>query len=149
LSAVPERWIYTTCLCFALSREEQERSEFHYRYCVYQGEYSRNLLFQYGARMAQVFQGRVDRRRAFLGIECIKTILGYKRRPTFPRKDSAARRWKVVVEKPAYDWTVSKVPGGHLTLKVYTKSERVLRLEALAITRKNWRRSVEPGAALG
>ena len=131
LSAVAERWIYTTCLCFALSREEQERSEFHYQYSVYQGEYSRNLLFQRGARMEQVFQAMVDRSRASLGIERIKTILGYKRRPTFHRKDSAARRWQVVVEKPTYDLTVFKVACGRLTLKVYTKGERVLRLEAL------------------
>ncbi len=132
LSAVAERWIYTTCLCFALSREEQERSEFHYQYSVYQGEYSRNLLFQRGARMEQVFQAMVDRSRASLGIERIKTILGYKRRPTFHRKDSAARRWKVVVETPTYDLTIFKVLCGRLTLKVYSKGERVLRLEALA-----------------
>jgi hypothetical protein len=131
LSAVAERWIYTSCLCFALSQEEQERSAFHYQYSVYQGEYSRNLLFQRGARMEQVFQAMVDRSRASLGIERIKTILGYKRRPTFHRKDSAARRWQVVVEKPTYALTVFKVVCGRLTLKVYTKGERVLRLEAL------------------
>jgi hypothetical protein len=131
LSAVAERWIYTACLCFALSREEQERSEFHYQYSVYQGEYSRNLLFQRGARMEQVFQAMVDRSRASLGIERIKTILGYKRRPTFHRKQSAGRRWRVGVEKPTYDLTVFKVLCGRLTLKVYTKGERVLRVEAL------------------
>ena len=131
LRAVAERWIYTTCLCFALSREEQERSEFHYQYSVYQAEYSRNLLFQRGARMEQVFQAMVDRSRASLGIEGLKTILGYKRRPTFHRKDSAARRWQVAVEKPTYNLTVFKVLCGRLTLKVYTKGERVLRLEAL------------------
>ena len=109
LSAVAERWIYTTCLCFGLSREEQERSEFHYPYSVYQGEYSRNLLFQRGARMEQVFQAMVDRSRASLGIERLKTILGYKRRPTSQRKDRAARRWQVVVEKPTYDRPVFKV----------------------------------------
>src|SRR6266849_7083826 len=69
LTEVCERWIYTTCLCFALSLEEQERSEFHYQYSVYQAEYSRNLLFQRGARMEQVFQAMVDRSRAPLGIE--------------------------------------------------------------------------------
>jgi hypothetical protein len=98
LSGVAERWIYTTCLGFALSREEQERSEFHYPYSVSQGEYRRHLLFQRGARMEQVFQALVDRRRASLGIERIQTILGSKRRPTFHRKDSAARHWQVVVE---------------------------------------------------
>src|SRR5437870_3469928 len=43
LTEVCERWIYTTCLCFALSLEEQQRSEFHYQYSVYQAEYSRKL----------------------------------------------------------------------------------------------------------
>jgi len=81
--------------------------------------------------MEQVFQAMVDRSRASLGIERVKTIMGYKSRPTFHRKDSAARRWKVVVEKPTYDLTVFKVLCGLLTLKVYTKGERVLRLEAL------------------
>jgi hypothetical protein len=131
LTQVCERWIYTTCLCFALSLEEQERSEFHYQYSVYQGEYSRNLLFRRGARMEQVFQALVDRSRASLGIQRIKTILGCKRRPTFHRKDRAGRRWGVVVEKPTYDLTVFKVLCGRLTLKVYTKGERVLRLEAV------------------
>jgi len=131
LSAVCERWIYTTCLCFALSLEEQERSGFHYQYSVYQAEYSRNLLFQRGARMEQVFQAMVDRSRAPLGIERVKTLLGRKRRPTFHRRDSPARPWGVVVEKPTYDLTVFKVACGRLTLKIYTKGERVLRLEAL------------------
>jgi hypothetical protein len=31
LLQVCERWIYTTCLCFALDLEEQERTTFHYR----------------------------------------------------------------------------------------------------------------------
>jgi hypothetical protein len=50
-----ERWIYTTCLCFALDLDEQKKSTFHYQYSVYQTEYSRNLLFRSGAQMEQVF----------------------------------------------------------------------------------------------
>ena len=38
-----ERWIYTTCLCFALYVEEQKRRAFQYQYTVFQVEYSRNL----------------------------------------------------------------------------------------------------------
>src|SRR5437870_937977 len=98
LTEVCERWIYTTCLCFALSLEEQERSEFHYQYSVYQAEYSRNLLFQRGARMEQVFQAMVDRSRAPLGIERVKTLLGCKRRPTFHRKT-------------ACPWRIANLPG--------------------------------------
>jgi len=81
--------------------------------------------------MEQVFQTMVDRSRAPLGLKHIKTILGCKRRPTFHRKASPARRWGVVVEKPTYDLTVFKVACGRMTLKIYTKGERVLRLEAL------------------
>src|SRR5438445_6727541 len=78
--------------------------------------------------MEQVFQAVVDRSRDPLGIQRIKTILGSKRRPPVHRQH---RGWKVVVEKPTYDLTVFKVLCGRLTLKVYTKGERVLRLEAL------------------
>jgi len=35
LSQVCERWIYTTCLCFALDLEEQPQSRFHYHYSNY------------------------------------------------------------------------------------------------------------------
>jgi hypothetical protein len=31
LSEVCERWIYTTCLCFALDLDEQKQSGFHYQ----------------------------------------------------------------------------------------------------------------------
>jgi predicted secreted protein len=36
-----ERWIYNTCLLFALDLEEQKRSAFEYQYSTYQIEYSR------------------------------------------------------------------------------------------------------------
>src|SRR5207253_10856177 len=39
--------------------------------------------------------------------------------------------WGVLVERPAYDLTVFKVHFGKLTLKIYTKGERVLRIEAI------------------
>src|SRR5207302_4507700 len=45
LTEVCERWMYTTCLCFALSLEEQERSEFHYQYSVYQAEIAATCCF--------------------------------------------------------------------------------------------------------
>jgi len=56
LSRVCERWIYTTCLCFALELEEQKQSGFRYQYSNYQIEYSRNLLFELDGHMEQVFQ---------------------------------------------------------------------------------------------
>ncbi|MFQ5630945.1 MAG: hypothetical protein ACE5I1_19410, partial [bacterium] len=48
LSQVCQRWIYSSCLCFALDLAEQERSDFRYSYSVFQAEYSRNLLFTKG-----------------------------------------------------------------------------------------------------
>jgi hypothetical protein len=53
LTQVCDRWIYTSCLCFALDSEEQERSGFRYAYSVYQLEYSRNLLFRVGGRWSK------------------------------------------------------------------------------------------------
>jgi hypothetical protein len=38
----------------------------------------------------------------------------------------------VAVERPTYDLTIFKLHCGKLTLKIYTKGERVLRIEAMA-----------------
>jgi hypothetical protein len=75
LGQVCERWIYT-CLCFALDFDEQKRSGFCYQYSNYQIEYSRNLVFQVGGHLDQVFQALIDRSRAPLDLRTIKTILG-------------------------------------------------------------------------
>ncbi len=68
LTQVCEQWIYSTCLCFALDTDEQERTGFHYMYSVYQVEYIRNLLFCSGGQMEDVFQRMVDRTRARLDV---------------------------------------------------------------------------------
>ena len=134
-----ERWIYTTCLCFALDLEEQRRSGFRYQYSNYQLEYSRNLLFEIGGHMEQVFQALIDRSRVLLDIKTIKTIVGYKHRPKYrPRKNKRAH-WEVAVERPVYDLTIFKLHCGRLTLKIYTKGERVLRIEAVAHDAKELR----------
>src|SRR5258707_5788162 len=65
LSQVCERWIYH-CVCFALDFDEQKRSGFRYQYSNYQIEYSRNLVFEVGGHMDQVFQALIDRSRAAL-----------------------------------------------------------------------------------
>ena len=129
LSQVCERWIYSACLCFALDIEEQERTGFHYEYSIYQVEYSRNLLFVSGAQMEQVFQRMVDRTRARLDIPQLRTLFGAKRRPRSHGKQRP--RLAVVLETPMYDLTVFKVHFGKLTLKAYTKGERVLRFEVV------------------
>jgi len=138
LSQVCERWIYSACLCFALDLEEQERSGFHYHYSIYQVECSRNLIFQRGSQMEQIFQGLIDRTRARLNVKRLKTIFGVKSRPHRDRKDKAPRL-EVVVETPAYDLTIFKLHFGKLTLKVYTKGERVLRFEAIVHNTKELR----------
>jgi hypothetical protein len=132
LSQVCERWIYTACLCFALDLQEQKRSRFRYQYSNYQIEYSRNLVFEVGGHMDHVFQALIDRSRAPLDLKTIKTILGYCRRPKYRKRKSKSAEWEVAVERPTYDLTIFKLHCGKLTLKIYTKGERVLRIEAIA-----------------
>ena len=91
LSQVCERWIYS-CVCFALDFDEQKRSGFRYQYSNYQIEYSRNLVFEVGGHMDQVFQALIDRSRAPLDLKTIKTILGYKHRPKYPPANQAVGR---------------------------------------------------------
>jgi len=112
--------------------EEQKRSRFHYQYSNYQIEYSRNLLFEVGGYMEQVFQALIDRSRAPLDLKTIRTILGYQRRPRYRKRKQRSAQWEVVVERPTYDLTIFKLQCGKLTLKIYTKGERVLRIEAIA-----------------
>ena len=96
-----DQWIYSACLCFGLDVDEQERTGFRYSYSVYQGEYSRNLLFTVGAvkridrfssleaargramesQMDQVFDRVVDRTRARLDVPTLRTLFGAKQRP--------------------------------------------------------------------
>jgi hypothetical protein len=123
-----ERWIYSSCLCFALTLDEQSQSRFCYQYSVYQLELSRNLLFKQGGQMEQIFQSVIDRLRSALDIKQIKTIFGAKHRP-FRHAASPPPRFEVVVEKPTYPLTVFKVHFDHLTLKLYSKGARTLRCE--------------------
>jgi hypothetical protein len=134
-----ERWIYTTCLCFALDLEEQKKSAFHYQYSVFQMEYSRNLLFASGRQMDQVFQALIDRTRGPLDLDRVRTIFGDKKRPHYDKRKKNPTRWGVVVETPTYDLTVFKVHYGKMTLKIYTKGERVLRIEVIVHNTREYR----------
>jgi hypothetical protein len=131
LTQVCEQWIYSTCLCFALDIDEQERTGFHYSYSVYQVEYSRNLLFRAGGQMEDVFQRMVDRTRARLDVPHLRTLFGAKQRPHQRSRRTAGPQLAIALETPEYDLTVFKVHFGNLTLKAYTKGERVLRFEAI------------------
>jgi hypothetical protein len=130
LARVCQRWIYSSCLCFALDSSEQQVSGFTYTYSVYQAEYSRNLLFRSGATMERVFAAIIDRTRARIDVPVLKTLFGFKSRPHRDRKGGPPRL-AAVTETPAYDLTVFKLHFGKLTLKAYTKGEHVLRFEAI------------------
>jgi hypothetical protein len=134
LAKVCDRWVYSSCLCFALSLEEQERSGFHYRYSCYQLEYSRNLLFARGTVLDEVYQGLIDRTRRILDVGMVKTIFGWKH-----RLHHRGLRCERVVDESAYDLTVFKVHFRRLTLKMYDKGGRVLRIEAIAHNVKDLR----------
>jgi len=131
LSDVCQRWIYSSCLCFALNLDEQQRTNFRYNFSVYQLEYSKNLLFTRGILVDTIFNGIIDRTRIKLDIRKLKTIFGYLHRPYHRDGHGKKPRIEINVEKPAYDLTVFKVHFDYLTLKVYSKGEHVLRFEAI------------------
>jgi hypothetical protein len=56
--------------------------------------------------------------------------LGCRHRPRYRRTKRSAE-WEVAVERPAYDLTIFKLHCGKLTLKIYSKGEPVLRIEAV------------------
>ena len=116
LSQVIDRWIYSACLCYGLSSDEQEQSGFRYDYSVYQVEYSRNLVFASGAVMDRLFNTMVDRTRSRLDIPMVRTLFGSKGRPHRPGNDLSPRQ-AVVIEKPRWNLTIFKVHFGHLTLE--------------------------------
>jgi hypothetical protein len=131
LSQVIDRWIYTACLCFGLDLDEQRQSRFVYAYSIYQVEYSRNLIFGSGAVMDRVFNTLVDRTRSRLDLPTVRTLFGSRNRPHHTPGYELSPRQSVVIEKPRWNLTIFKVHFGLLTLKAYTKGERVLRFEAI------------------
>lgn len=132
LVSVCERWIYSAVLVFALDLAEQTRSGFKYSFSVYQAEYSRNLLFHCGGKMQEIFQAIIDRTRSPMDIRSIKTIFGHKHRPWRRRKPGERPSVELVIQKSDYDLVVFKIHYGKLTVKIYTKSKAVLRIEATA-----------------
>src|SRR4051812_43504100 len=81
--------------------------------------------------MDQVFQALIDRSRVLLDLKTVRTILGYQRRPRYHKRKKKSAEWEIAVEKPAYDLTIFRLHCGKLTLKIYTKGERVLRIETV------------------
>ena len=130
LGQVIDAWIYTACLCFGLDHADQQNSCFHYNYSVYQLEYSRNLIFTSGRQMEQLFDTIVDRTRTRLDIPTVRTLFGVGQRPRRPDPELSPRQG-VVIQHSEWNLTVFKIHFGLLTLKAYTKGERVLRFEAI------------------
>jgi hypothetical protein len=137
LSQVCDRWIYSACLCFGLDLDEQARSGFTYGYSVYQAEYSRNLIFKAGAQMEKMFDRIVDRTRSRLDVPTLRTLFGAKQRPS--PSSELSLQLAAMIETPRYDLTMFKIHFGLLTLKAYTKGERVLRFEAITHNTKQLR----------
>ncbi len=132
LGQVIDRWIYSACLCYGLGTDEQQQSGFRYDYSIYQVEYSRNLVFACGAVMDRLFNTMIDRTRSRLDVPKVRTLFGSKGRPHRKPGQELSDRQAVVFEKPRWNLTIFKVNFGYLTLKAYTKGERVLRFEAIA-----------------
>ena len=132
LLQVCERWIYSAVLCFAVESADQERTDFCYSYSIYQAEYSRNLLFRHGAEMDQVFQRLIDRVRGHIQLKTVCTLFGRRQRPRRRKGAPHEPTVEVVLERPEYDLIIIRVHFDRLTLKIYTKGERVLRIEAMA-----------------
>jgi hypothetical protein len=129
LAQVADRWVYSACLCFGLTRQQQQRSNFRYAYSTYQLEYSRNLLFKSGRQLDQVYQGLIDRTRRLLDVPRLKTIFGRKKRPH--RDRARGGRLEKIIDQSTHDLTVFKLHFGKLTLKLYDKGDRVLRVEII------------------
>lgn len=131
LVRVSERWIYSSVSCFALDLADQERTGFRYDYSFFQAEYSRNLLFTNGAQMEQVFSGLIDRIRGPLDVRTVNTLFGRRQRPRPHKGQPKPPVVEATLEKPVYDLTILRLRYGRMTLKIYTKGERVLRIEAM------------------
>lgn len=131
---VCQRWIYS-CLWFVMDKKQQEATGIRYKFSIYQIEYSRNLLFQGGRQMDDVYQKIIDLTRGRLDIKRLKTIFGRKKRPY--SRTSTAPAPEVRVETPDYNMTVFKIHFGRLTAKLYDKGERTLRAEVVVHNTKD------------
>jgi hypothetical protein len=129
LATVCERWVYSACLAFALRAEQQQRSGFRYAWSACQIEYSRNLLFKSGRQLDAVCQGLIERTRRLLDVPRLKTIFGRKHRPHQTR--TGGGRLEKILDRSVHDLTVFKLHFGKLTLKLYDKGDRVLRVEVI------------------
>jgi len=131
-----ERWVYGAVLPFAMHTQERIDSEFQYDWRVYQFEYSRDFIFKSGRVMNEIFQSLIDRSRKRYDLKTVKTIFGVRGRPhkrlrianePRGRRDTAFKE----VSHPEFDLTVLKLHWKLSSLKLYDKSARLLRAEAV------------------
>ena len=134
LEEVCNRWIYR-CLWFGVDAQEQKQTGFHYQYSVYQVEFSRNLLFQRGTSLDEVYQNIISLTREKLDIPRLKTIFGRKYRPHNRKSNTSG--FEVRIERPDYNMTIFKIHFGKLTVKLYDKGERTLRAEVVVHNAKD------------
>jgi hypothetical protein len=97
----------------------------------------RYRLLPEGYRLCVVFLKLFERIYAPLTAGLLQPVHGDARlqdarRPRYRARRHTAPAWEVSVEKPVYDLTIVTRHCGRLTLKIYTKGERVLRVEAMA-----------------
>src|ERR1700730_4633335 len=82
--------------------------------------------------MDEVYQKLIDRTRAPLDLKQVKTIFGFSHRPHHTAKRGRERTVVFkAVQAASYDLTVFKIKWGTLTLKIYDKGGRVLRIEVV------------------
>jgi hypothetical protein len=79
--------------------------------------------------MDQLYQGLIDRTRGLLDVPRLKTIFGRKDRPH--KTAAGGGRLEKILERSVHDLTVFKLHFGKLTLKMYDKGERALRIEII------------------
>ena len=148
LQSVCDRWTYQ-CLWFGLKPQGQQKSGFYYQYSLYQMELSRNFLFHRGTKLDELYQSIIDRTRSQLDIKKLKTIFGLKVRPynRMHKKTS----FQVRIERPMYNMTIFKIHEGRITVKMYDKGERVLRIEVVChnISAMHWRRGLDNFSMIG
>jgi hypothetical protein len=142
LQKVCDHWVYR-CLWFGLDFEQQRQTGFCYKYSFYQVELSRNFLFHRGTQLDDIYQNIIDLTRRQLDLKRLKTIFGFKRRPR--NRKHKQKSFQIRIERPSYDMTVFSINDGKLTVKIYDKGERVLRIEVIChnISEFKCKRAVE------
>jgi hypothetical protein len=80
--------------------------------------------------MERLFDTVVDRTRSRLDVPAVRTLFGVGQRPRRADPELSPRQG-VLIQRPRWNLTIFKVHFGKLTLKAYTKGERVLRFEAI------------------